>query len=249
MEATEQVTDDRYRGDAVHTTPPLWHLGNGTTGPDRVRTRRPWRVPHTAETALSSVSPACRQLLCVAAVLGPRPDPELVAELIGQHTAALLPAWEEALGSGILVSGDGSGAGAGDGDGDGDGDGGLVFAAESVRLAVLESLPEAIRRALTRRHERFAEARSAQAPPTPPAPDVDEQAGRLAGRLTARERTVMGLLARGCSNQQIARALGISGHAVKRHVSNLLMKFGCANRTEVALLAVGANRNADPPAC
>jgi DNA-binding NarL/FixJ family response regulator len=50
---------------------------------------------------------------------------------------------------------------------------------------------------------------------------------------------VMSLVARGRSNQQIARALGISDHAVKRHVSNLLMKFHCSNRTEIALLAHG----------
>jgi DNA-binding NarL/FixJ family response regulator len=58
------------------------------------------------------------------------------------------------------------------------------------------------------------------------------------GRLTKREREVLELLARGHSNQQIATRLGISIHAAKRHMSNLLVKFNCGNRTEVALTAV-----------
>ncbi|MFD3733887.1 response regulator transcription factor [Streptomyces sp. NPDC058632] len=54
-------------------------------------------------------------------------------------------------------------------------------------------------------------------------------------RVTQRERAVLSLLAQGQSNQQIARALGISIHGVKRHVSNLLIKLDSTNRTEVAL--------------
>ncbi|WP_436763186.1 response regulator transcription factor [Streptosporangium sp. V21-05] len=56
-------------------------------------------------------------------------------------------------------------------------------------------------------------------------------------RLTEREHTALTLLLRGMSNNQIARAMGISIHGVKRHVSNLLVKFDCSNRTEVALVA------------
>ncbi|TLP54807.1 response regulator transcription factor [Microbispora triticiradicis] len=56
-------------------------------------------------------------------------------------------------------------------------------------------------------------------------------------RVTEREHAVLALLLQGMSNNQIARAMGISIHGVKRHVSNLLVKFGCANRTEVALAA------------
>jgi two-component system nitrate/nitrite response regulator NarL len=56
--------------------------------------------------------------------------------------------------------------------------------------------------------------------------------------LTAREREVLGCLAEGMSNKQIARALGISVRTVTVHVSNLLRKTGAASRTEAALLAV-----------
>ena len=58
--------------------------------------------------------------------------------------------------------------------------------------------------------------------------------------LTAREREVLGCLAEGMSNKQIAQALGISVRTVTVHVSNLLRKTGAASRTEVALRAVRA---------
>jgi two-component system, NarL family, nitrate/nitrite response regulator NarL len=56
--------------------------------------------------------------------------------------------------------------------------------------------------------------------------------------LTAREREVLGCLAEGMANKQIAAALGISVRTVTVHVSNLLRKTGAASRTEAALLAV-----------
>ncbi|GAB1641230.1 hypothetical protein KRMM14A1259_16530 [Krasilnikovia sp. MM14-A1259] len=59
--------------------------------------------------------------------------------------------------------------------------------------------------------------------------------------LTAREREVLGCLAEGMSNKQIARALEISVRTVTVHVSNLLRKTGAASRTEVALRAVRAS--------
>jgi two-component system nitrate/nitrite response regulator NarL len=58
--------------------------------------------------------------------------------------------------------------------------------------------------------------------------------------LTAREREVLGLLAEGMSNKQIARTLEISVRTVTVHVSNLLRKTGAASRTEAALMAIRA---------
>ncbi|MFE2886871.1 response regulator transcription factor [Streptomyces sp. NPDC059272] len=63
------------------------------------------------------------------------------------------------------------------------------------------------------------------------------RSARRSSRLTARELSVLRLLVQGLTNQQIARALGISIHGVKRHLSNLMLKFDCSNRTEVALAA------------
>ena len=58
------------------------------------------------------------------------------------------------------------------------------------------------------------------------------------GSLTERERDVLGLIADGRSNREIARALVLSEKTVKTHVSNILMKLDVADRTQAALWAV-----------
>jgi DNA-binding NarL/FixJ family response regulator len=62
-------------------------------------------------------------------------------------------------------------------------------------------------------------------------------AQRLAGRVAApdvseRELEVLRLIARGKANKEIAAALGISDETVKRHVSNLFVKMGVADRAQ-----------------
>lgn len=56
--------------------------------------------------------------------------------------------------------------------------------------------------------------------------------------LTDREREVIGLLAQGASNKEIASALFITERTARTHVSNILGKLGLASRTQAALYAV-----------
>lgn len=56
--------------------------------------------------------------------------------------------------------------------------------------------------------------------------------------LTGREREVLDLLARGATNDTIARALHISPQTVQTHVRNLLAKFGVGSRLEAVTEAI-----------
>lgn len=50
--------------------------------------------------------------------------------------------------------------------------------------------------------------------------------------ISAREREVLGLLAEGLSNKEIAGRLGVSPNTVKTHVARLLEKLDARRRTE-----------------
>jgi DNA-binding NarL/FixJ family response regulator len=56
--------------------------------------------------------------------------------------------------------------------------------------------------------------------------------------LTARERTVLALVARGLSNRQIAAELYISDRTARTHVSHVLTKLQLSSRTQAALVAI-----------
>jgi len=56
--------------------------------------------------------------------------------------------------------------------------------------------------------------------------------------LTPREREVAALVARGCSNRQIAQELVISESTATLHVKNILGKLGFRSRSQIAALAV-----------
>lgn len=56
--------------------------------------------------------------------------------------------------------------------------------------------------------------------------------------LTPKEIEVLGLMASGCSNREIAAALFKSEGTIKNHVSNLLAKLGVRDRTRAVLMAI-----------
>jgi DNA-binding NarL/FixJ family response regulator len=62
---------------------------------------------------------------------------------------------------------------------------------------------------------------------------------RLSGaELTPRELEVLEMLSRGMDNPEIARALYLSQHTVKNHVSSILVKLQVENRIQAAVHAV-----------
>jgi two-component system, NarL family, response regulator LiaR len=63
---------------------------------------------------------------------------------------------------------------------------------------------------------------------------------QLISQLSEREREVLGLLASGLSNADIAQTLFLSDGTVKNYVSAIFTKLGVADRTQAAIVAIRA---------
>lgn len=103
----------------------------------------------------------------------------------------------------------------------------------------LEQLVDAIRTvadggavvqpALTERLLRIGDGHSSLDPAEPSAPTEP---------LTQRERDVLGLVAGGYANREIASMLHLAEGTVKNHVSSVLLKLGARDRTQAVLRAL-----------
>jgi DNA-binding NarL/FixJ family response regulator len=65
--------------------------------------------------------------------------------------------------------------------------------------------------------------------------------------LTEREKEVLGLLAAGKTNKDIAGALGIAENTVKNHLKNILEKLHLENRVQAATFALREGLLNKPP--
>jgi DNA-binding NarL/FixJ family response regulator len=74
------------------------------------------------------------------------------------------------------------------------------------------------------------------------------QARAALRQLSQREREVLECLSRGMGNTQIGRSLFMSEGSVKAYVSRLLVKLGCANRVQAAILWRDARLSVPPRA-
>jgi DNA-binding NarL/FixJ family response regulator len=63
--------------------------------------------------------------------------------------------------------------------------------------------------------------------------------------MTPREREVIGLIAEGLRNKEIAQRLNLTTHTVKSHVHNILEKLALHSRLEVAAHAHAATESTD----
>jgi DNA-binding NarL/FixJ family response regulator len=70
-----------------------------------------------------------------------------------------------------------------------------------------------------------------------PAPQPRRATDRAA--LTPREHEVAGLIARGMSNKEIAKALVIATRTAESHVENILAKLGSSSRTQIVSWVAG----------
>ena len=65
---------------------------------------------------------------------------------------------------------------------------------------------------------------------------IDNDSAKAAG-LTERERSILEALAKGKSNDEIAKELWVTQQTVKFHLTNIYRKLGVKNRTEATRLA------------
>jgi LuxR family transcriptional regulator, maltose regulon positive regulatory protein len=111
---------------------------------------------------------------------------------------------------------------------------GLPFEAGRARVALASVLSELGRRDAARREATAARDAFTALGAEAEARKAAALLGGRGGALSAREREVLALVARGRTNPEIAAELVLSEHTVHRHVANILAKLGCSSRAAAA---------------
>jgi DNA-binding NarL/FixJ family response regulator len=60
--------------------------------------------------------------------------------------------------------------------------------------------------------------------------------------LSDRQKEIAKLLAKGMTNREIAKALGLSPSTIKNHNEIIYLKIGAENRTQAALILTGRTK-------
>ena len=79
-------------------------------------------------------------------------------------------------------------------------------------------------------------------------PAIESEASKWRGLslLTAREETVVRLVAEGMGNREIAQQLNLSEHTVKNYLFRIFEKLGFSNRVELVLYAIARLNSSEP---
>ncbi|HEV3354348.1 MAG TPA: response regulator transcription factor [Acidimicrobiales bacterium] len=109
----------------------------------------------------------------------------------------------------------------------------LALDAGAVGYLLKDAEPDELLRGI----EAAARGESPLAPKAAKAVLTARAESRPAAELTAREQEVLGLLAEGLANKQIARRLGIAEKTVKAHLTSVFQSIGVTDRTQAALWA------------
>ncbi|MET9950590.1 LuxR C-terminal-related transcriptional regulator [Streptomyces sp. NPDC006339] len=191
----------------------------------------PARLAARVRTTLERYSPSCRQLLCVAAVLGDEVVYGELALMMRTSVSALLPTLEEVCATGV-VRNIGSRA---------------VFHNPLLRRLIAESVPPSVRLALEQEAAALRSVRRGQRHPAPaplpatapppaaparPGPSTAERPTR-GGQLSEQQHALVALVAEGLTNQQIASRLALSPHTVNYHLRRLFKLYGVSSRIDL----------------
>ncbi|MFF8232016.1 helix-turn-helix transcriptional regulator [Streptomyces caelestis] len=184
--------------------------------------RLPERVALRVRSTLERYSGSCRQLLCVAAILGDEVVYEELALMMRTSVSALLPVLEEVRATGVIR----------------DRGGQAVFHTPLLRRLLADSVPDTVRAALEQEAQSLRRAqaakRRAEAVPAQPGPHAPERTG-----LTETQQALVGLVADGLTNQQIGRRLALSPHTVNYHLRKLFKRYGVSSRIDLLQAVTG----------